>query len=302
MPPVSLAYSSCYSEIYPDLSRAIDLAGGIPLQSGSAVAIKINMCDARPENTGTITPPLFLDAVLRYLRSHHGALDIFVVESDATVVLADEFIRWFGYLPIIEKWGAKWWNLSKDEIVERNSAALHYLKPVPVPKLLTRASLVSVAKLKTNSVSKITAILKNQFGCLPMVQKSVFHDHIAEVIVDANLAMKPIFSIVDGVLAMGGPCGPAWGVPIRAGVVVAGRDPVAVDSVCATVVGIRPKSIAHVRLAERSGLGSSRFQLVGDEMPKVDFELDAMADLQFSLAQAIKRLQRGSARLRWRRA
>lgn len=291
-----------YQEVYPALQRAVDLAGGIGLESGDSVAIKINLCAARPPETGAITHPVFLDALLQYLRETHGDLQIHVVESDATVVLADEFIRWFGFLPILEKWDAKWWNLSEDEIVEKEINGL-YLKQVPVPALLTRSRLISLSKLKTNSLSRITTSLKNQFGCLPMVEKSVFHDHLAEVITDVNLAMPPHFCIVDGIIGMGGPKGPSYGVLIRAKVILAGHDPVAVAAASAEFMGIRPSSVKHIRMAEAAGVGSTKYTTRADDgIDRVDFERDWLCDLQLRLARSIKRAQRMLLRKGWTKA
>lgn len=292
---------STYEDLYSNLSRGIELAAGIDISQNDSVAIKINMCDARAPETGTITHPVFLDALLRYLRENFENLNIYVVESDATVVLADEFIRWFGFLPILERWDAQWWNLSHDDIAETKVDG-HYLMNVPVPSLLTRSKLISLSKLKTNSLSKITTSLKNQFGCLPMVEKSVFHKHLPEVIVDANLAMRPIFSIVDGIIAMGGPNGPAFGVPIHAEVVLAGKDPVAVASASAEFMGFHPSRIRHIQLAESSGLGSTRFELVGDMVDKPEFERNKLIELQSYIALALKDVMRIRSRQGWSRA
>jgi uncharacterized protein (DUF362 family) len=296
---VGIVHTTTYEEVYPALRRVIDLAGGIELQGEYSVAIKINLCDARTPETGAITHPLFLEALLRYLRGGYEHLDIYVVESDATVVLADEFIRWFGFLPILERWNARWWNLSKDEIVQKEIDGYH-LKRVPVPALLTRAHLISLSKLKTNELGHITTSLKNQFGCLPMIQKSVFHDHLAEVISDVNQAMRPKFSIVDGIIAMGGYAGPAYGVPIRAGVILAGQDPVAVASASAEFMGFKPSRVPQVRLAAAAGVGSRQYRLVGDKVDRPDFERDRLAELQGALIRKVRKLQRQVFRTSWK--
>ena len=300
MVKVGLARVRDYAEVYPALANVIELVGGLGISEGGTIAIKINICDARLPETGAITHPAFLDALLQYLRQTYENLEVYVVESDATVVLADDFIRWFGFLPVLEKWDAKWWNLSKDEIVEKEIDG-HYLGRVPVPALLTRAHLISLSKLKTNSLSRMTASLKNQFGCLPMIQKSVFHDHLAEVIADVNLAMSPAFSIVDGIIAMGGTRGPARGVPIRTNVILAGKDPVAVASASARLMGMRPDRIKHIRLAAKSGVGSIKHTLVGDREPQLEFEDDWLDRLQLAVANAIKNTLRRKARTAWRR-
>jgi len=291
---------STYKAVGHNLAKLIGFAGKLPVSSGDMLAIKINMCDARPPETGAITHPVFLDALLRYLRENYEDLDIYVVESDATVVLADEFIKWFGYMPVLERWGAKWHNLSKDEIVNTEIEST-FLKSVPVPRILKEAKLISLSKLKTNSLSKITCSLKNQFGCLPMRQKSVFHDHLAEVIVDANLAMKPVFSIVDGIIAMGGARGPSFGTPIHANMILAGQDPVAVDSACSKIIGYNPKHVKHIRLAEKAGLGKIEHELTGDKGSRPDFELDFLAACQGFLADKIKAVMRRTSRGSWRK-
>lgn len=289
-----------YSTLDEHIIRLFALTQGAGIGSNDSVAIKINMCDARHPETGTITHPVFLGSLLRYLRENYSNLDIYVVESDATVVLADEFIKWFGYMPVLEKWGAKWHNLSRNGIVDVKIEG-NYLKSVPVPKLLTKTKLLSLSKLKTNSLSKITCSLKNQFGCLPMRQKSIFHDHLSEVIVDANLAMKPVFSIVDGIIAMGGAKGPSFGTPLQANMVLAGSDPVGVDAACAKIIGFKARSVKHIRLAEMAGLGKITHKLVGDKVRPVDFELDPVMRLQNFIADKVKKIMRKSSRTGWRK-
>ena len=301
MSVVSVVGCEGYDNLMPHLVRLFGQAGSLGLKTGDTVAIKINLCDARTPETGAITHPWFLDALLRFVRETYEDIDLYVVESDSTVVLADDFIRWFGFLPVIEKWDAKWRNLSKDEIVLKPIDG-HFLKSVPVPALLLRANLISLSKLKTNSLTRITTSLKNQFGCLPMVGKSVYHDHLAEVVADVNLAMRPIFSIVDGILAMGGASGPSFGVPIRANVILAGRDPVAVACASAEFMGISPGRVRHIQLATSLGVGSMHYELVGDNVDRIDFELDRLADLQSTAARLVKKVMRHNSRLAWKQA
>src|SRR3989304_580421 len=98
---------STYDNVSYNIGKAVTLVGKLALGSNETVVIKINMCDARLPETGTITHPKFLDAILRYLRENYENLEIYVVESDATVVLADKFIKWLGFIPILEKWNAQ---------------------------------------------------------------------------------------------------------------------------------------------------------------------------------------------------
>ena len=300
MSVVSLVRSK-YETCYQNLARGISLAGGLEgLNSRDAVSIKINMCDARTPETGAVTHPDLLDALLRYLRESYPDLRICVVESDATVVFADEFIAWLGYRPILEKWDADWHNLSKDKIIDVPVPNGRHLSTVPVPGILKESYVISLSKLKTNTLSSITCALKNQFGCLPMVQKSQFHSHLAEVIADVNLAMPADFSIVDGIIAQGSARGPSFGVPIQGETVICGQDPVAVDTFCAQLMGFNPRRVDHIRLAAAAGVGQMDFQLVGDPKPDIDFEADKIEMFQFRCAQLISRWRRDRFRKAWR--
>jgi len=260
-----------------------------PAAKNRTVVIKINLCDARTPETGAVTHPRFLDALLGYLRERHADLSITVVESDSLVVLADEFIRWFGILPVLNKWNARFVNLSRDGLVPTkiDGAAL---KEISIPATLAQGSyFISLAKLKTNLLTKITASLKNQFGCLPDLDKNRHHPRIHDVVVDVNQALRPDFAIVDGIVAMGGVQGPAFGIPIPAGLVISGRDLVAVDSCCAEVMGLRPSSIAHIRKAKARGLGSTRFERVGDPPGDTDFLMSPWQMRIFTVGSAIKK-------------
>ncbi len=264
-----------YASFRAGLLRAVEALGGLDV-SADRVVIKVNLCDARPPETGAITHPVSLDALLWLLREHlcfEG--DIYVVEGDSGSVLADQYARWFGLMPVIERWGARWLNITRarTRLVRLNGGFFRALK---LPEELIGSFFISLAKLKTNVITKFTGVLKNQFGCLPMIYKARFHPWIDQVIADINQALRPRLGIVDGVIAHVGAKGPAFGVPVRAGLLVVGTDPVAVDATCARILGFRPSSIGHLRECARRGLGELegfKTILVGfsedDELPSI---------------------------------
>ncbi len=223
------------------------------------------------------------------MRKDFGDIDIFVTESDGRVVLADQYAKWFGLLPVIEKWGAHWRNLSKEKCVEKQVP--FWKQPVLIPEIFEKAYFVTLPKMKTNTLTKITCCLKNQFGCNPGLDKQKYHRVVDEAIVAYNLATgAPDFCVVDGILGEGGIWGPSFGVPINSQVIVAGADEVAVDSVCAKIMGFSPRGIKHIKLAEKYGLGHSRFTVVGEELStvKCDFKWSNFNVQLFMLAQRLR--------------
>jgi len=284
---VSVVKSS-YADVYCGLSRAIDLVGGLDIGGKDRVVIKVNLCDARTPDTGAVTHPKFLDALLKYLRSSFDGLEIYVVESDSRMVLADLYIEWFGLLRVMKRWGAVWCNLSKMEVERRRIDGL-YLKEVDVPQVFKDSFFITLPKLKTNILTKMTCCLKNQFGCLRTINKARYHKYIDDVIADLNMVFKPDFCIVDGIISMVGCKGPAFGIPVRSELIVAGKDPVAVDVVCAEIMGFSPLSIGHIKRARDLGVGSTSYEVVGENpLPRIDSEWSRLEEIMLKLASRLQ--------------
>ena len=93
---------------------------------------------------------------------------------------------------------------------------------------------------------------------------------IAESVVALNRQFRAkAFGIVDGIIGMEGN-GPIQGTPKPAGVLVMGRDLVAVDATCARVMGIDPEKLSYLRLAADLGhLHSGRIEQRGETIASV---------------------------------
>jgi len=294
--------SGNYSNVDQKIRKAVEFVGPLNILDYDKVVIKINMCDARTPETGAITHPLFLNGVLKYLREDFGNLNIYVVESDSTVVLADYFVNWFGFKKIIDKWGAKWINLSKQSTIKKKING-RFFKEITIPEIFENSYFITLAKLKTNMLTKITCCLKNQFGCLPIIEKSIYHTNIDDVIADVNLAITPNFCIVDGVIAMGGAKGPAYGIPIPAGIIICGKDPVAVDTVCSKIIGFNPFFIGHIRKAASLGVGTMSYTLKKEKNVnvKINFEVDKLEMRLFRMASSLQRKATQQLRRAWKK-
>ena len=92
---------------------------------------------------------------------------------------------------------------------------------------------------------------------------------IQESVVALSRKFRNTFAIVDGVIGMEGN-GPIQGTPKPTGVLVMGRDLVAVDSTCCRIMGIDPEKVEYLRMA--AGLGhvrGSRVQQRGETIESV---------------------------------
>jgi uncharacterized protein (DUF362 family) len=266
VPKVAIIRGS-YDDLNAVFSRVFSSIGTDLIDDANQIGIKINLCDYKPPETGATTHPKFLDGFLDWVKSRNNHANIHVVESDATVGRPDLISKWLGIEDVIKKHGATWVNLSKGTWSRRTMHGIRF-RSMKIPDVITRSDvLISMAKLKTHTLTTISCSLKNQFGCIMQSKKTRFHDFLDEAIVDACSTMTPDLAIVDGVIGMGGPKGPVDGVPVHAGLVIAGRDPVAVDAACAKIMGLDPHRIKHLKMAEEAGLGSIEFEACGEGIP-----------------------------------
>ena len=291
-PPSKVAIVRVRGNISDAVMRAFELASPPVLCTGGLVAIKLNLCFLRPYETGATTDPRVLEAVVQYLRSLVGDLDIVLVESDATSARADLLFKWLGFASLAKRLGMRTLNLSNDERIRVPLPEGCYLKALWMPKTLLKADcFISLAKLKTHGLTKITCSLKNNFGSIPYRRKIKWHPVLSKVIADANTALRPHFSLVDGIIAMEGTDGPNMGTPRLTNLLIAGRDPVAVDSVCARVMGFDPDKVSHIREAEKRGVGTQNYEVVGDDLSHTQEKFD-YSPFYHVVEQIIRKFQR----------
>ena len=111
--------------------------------------------------------------------------------------------------------------------------------------------LINLPKLKTHRLMRYTGAIKNLFGLVPGLDKSAFHlrfpdnDRFGEMLVDLALAARPAYSLMDAVISMEGD-GPQNGRPVETGLVIASRDPAALDWIAASAIGYDPWELSYL--------------------------------------------------------
>ncbi len=133
--------------------------------------------------------------------------------------------------------------------------------------------LVSLPKLKTHALTRMTGAVKNQFGCIPGLLKNEFHsrmpdiEHFSQMLVDLNRLIMPRLAVMDAIVAMQGN-GPRNGDPRHVGVLLLSDDVVALDALGCRIMALDPTLVDTVVYGERWGLGSATdIELLGDELP-----------------------------------
>ncbi|MBT0158500.1 DUF362 domain-containing protein [Candidatus Bathyarchaeota archaeon A05DMB-2] len=225
------------------------------LSSWQRVLIKVNFITTETWETGATTDPIVVEAIIKKLKDL--PVEIFVVESDATMTNADKAFEATGMKEMCQRNGVECLNLRhiKDR-VKIHVPNGETLRSITVPRIVTESAIISAAKLKTHSSTKVTLGMKNMFGLLPDKFKGKYHARgISKVIVDINTVLKPALTVIDGFVGMEGN-GPIDGTPIKTDLIIAGKDAVATDATAARIMGFEPMEIFHIRKAYEKGLGN----------------------------------------------
>jgi uncharacterized protein (DUF362 family)/ferredoxin len=244
--------------------RAIEMLGGMEkILAGRAIALlKPNFVAGRSARTGATTN---LDLIAAVADAVHAAgATPYLCESSGTefndeatyaILGLDAFCRQhdIGIVGQVDRW------------LTLRPVGARRLRRFRVPAQLADACLINLPVLKTHVVSGMSIAMKNLMGLLPREDRRSMHTlGIQQCIVDMNLGLRPDLSIVDGSVGQDGD-GPLYGEAANLGVLVAGRDSLAVDLVCCGIVGVDPRAIGHLRLAQLQ-LGPRQPCLIGDDI------------------------------------
>ena len=250
--------------------KALDLIDYKSCLSGYKRAlIKVNFICTETWDSGATTDPIVVEAIIKKLKDL--PLEIFVVESDATMTNADKAYEATGMKEMCQRNGVEFLNLryQKDK-VKIPIPDCETLGSITVPRIVMESAVISAAKLKTHMATKVTLGMKNMFGLLPDKLKMKYHTRgISKVVVDINTVIKPALIVIDGFVAMEGR-GPTNGTPVKMDLIIAGKDVVATDATAARVMGFDPMEISHIRTAAQKGLGNiDNIEIVGSKLEDV---------------------------------
>ena len=178
-----------------------------------------------------------------------------------------------GYVSSISDFERRFVDLNRDEL--SRAGKFGPLPEIYLPNTALGADLiVSLAKMKTHHWAGATLSMKNFFGVVPGTlygwpKNQLHYVGIPQSIVELNRIFRRTFALIDGVVGMEGN-GPIQGRPRQAGVIVAGRDLVAVDATCCRIMSIDPEKIEYLKLARDLGhVPENRIEQRGERIDSV---------------------------------
>jgi len=246
------------------IQKSFDLIQFNPKVGSNKVVIKPNLCYYYDYSTGGTTDPKFVSALIDVLRDRLTSdLDIFVVESDASAMRCKHAFRMLGYEKMAKEKDVKLVNLSeeKNRIAEARIGGKYFR--FLIPQVVRESDLlVNVPKIKYLLGVRITCALKNIYGCNAYQKKYVYHKALSEAIVGINKLIKSDLVVVDGIIVTGTKTK-------KLGLVMASEDPVAIDAVASEILGFNPKSVKHIALAAKEGIGNIQFVQKGKSLASI---------------------------------
>lgn len=123
--------------------------------------------------------------------------------------------------------------------------------------------LINVPIAKHHSLSRLTLGMKNWLGAIGG-SRNQLHQRLDEAMVDLAAFFQPELTILDAyrILLRNGPQGGRISDTRLQKSVVAGTDPVAVDTLGATFFGLQPRDLPYLEIARLRGLGETNLEKV----------------------------------------
>ncbi len=175
-----------------------------------------------------------------------------------------------------ERAGFKVVYLEEDEFAEVEVAGGQVLRTAHVPRTILEADvLINLPVMKIHSLTLVTLAIKNLHGVVSDYDKLYQHCYrelaLARKLTDLLRIRKPDLNVLDGLVGQEGDHA-ANGGPVEMGLIMAGRDAVALDAVAGAVMGLSPEEVDTTRIAGEAGLGEadlSQIEVLGEKIESV---------------------------------
>ncbi len=264
--------------VLQDVAAVMELAGVRNTLDTTATTILKNNLSWHLMYPSANTTPWQLEGAILGLHKA-GFKDLVCVENETVVTSAETGEILNKQRPVCEHYGVpikynfkpsdmKWQRYeSKARMIVLDEI---FPKGIYIPDYFHGKNVVHLPTVKCHIYTNITGAMKNALGGLLDNKRHYCHSKINEALVDLLAIQKEIhkgiFVVTDGTTAGNG-AGPRTMVPVTKNILLASDDCVAIDAVCAKMMGFEPMDHKFIRLAHERGLGTGRFseiEILGD--------------------------------------
>lgn len=270
-------------KVYTLLKQGLYLVGGVEalIPKDAKILLKPNLLKRAEVEKAVITHPVVVGAFARILREN-GYEQIVLADSCGHGT-TQAVIRGTGMDTYLEKYQIPAIDYLEGIKVDypQGIQAKEFILP---KELLEQNCVISLSKMKTHALERITGAVKNSYGFVYGFHKAKGHtqypsaDSFARMLIDLNKCVAPKLYVMDGIVAMEGN-GPGSGDPVQMSVMLMSTDPVALDSVFSRLVYLKPEMVPTNYHGEKMGLGTWKEEEITLLTP----------DGEISMSEAVKR-------------
>lgn len=203
-----------------------------------------------------------------------GARKVITADGPAHGVKGQYMLANSGIEAAIKKAGGEVRGLDEEDYLLRKIPNGIVLREQWLPRICLEVdAIVNVPKIKPTRVGKFTLGYKNMFGLIPEDERMPWHripEHFY-FLVDLYKLLPPTVTVMDGLVIQEG-LGPRFGTPVDWGVVIAGKDPVAVEAITMMAMGHEPYEQMVLPIAAKAGQGTmdpNNIEVVGEPLESI---------------------------------
>lgn len=244
-------YGTDYKQMTRTLLEECHLAEQIK-DRNSRIGIKPNLVSPSEASWGATTHPEIAAGIIEYLKEH-GYTRIFIMEGSWVGDKTSEAVEVCGYDKLVQKYGVEFVDMQKDSFHMADCGGIELALCDSVSSI---DFLINVPVLKGHCQTKITCALKNMKGLIPNKEKRHFHAMgLHKPIAHLNAGIRQDFIVVDHI------CGDLdfedGGNPVVRNCIMAGMDPVLMDTYVCRLLHYKTEDVPYIVLAEELGVGST---------------------------------------------
>lgn len=284
---VALVRCDAYEEeeVFRAVERGVALLGGATrfFKEGETLLLKPNVLSGKSPDRAITTHPTVFRAVIRLFQQAGAKLSYGDSPGFGKV---ETVVHKSGLAAVAKEYDVPLANFTEGRVVSYPEGYMS--KQFTIAEgVLEADGIVSLSKLKTHALTRMTGAVKNQFGCIPGLRKGEFHarmqriDQFASMLVDLCQLLAPRLYIMDGIVGMEGN-GPGNGTPKPLRVLLFSTDPVALDAAACHIVCLDPKLVPTIVKGQEQGLGIfDEIEWLGDPLDDFlcpDFDVNRKGD------------------------
>ena len=249
---ILITYGKDIASMAVRLAQEADLAGLIG-DKNKRIGLKPNLVNATPASNGATTHPEIAEGLIIYLKQN-GFNNLVILEGAWLGASTMDTFSVCGYKKLSNETGVPLIDTKTDK---SKLCDCQGMKIAICESALSLDFIINLPVMKGHCQTKLTCALKNNKGVIPDKEKSRFHTiGLHKPIAHLNAVVRNDFIVVDGI------CGDLdfeeGGNPLYCGRLAAARDPVLCDTWAAVQMGLTPKDIPYIGIAEKLGIGSAK--------------------------------------------